>query len=76
MPIAFETKHDIDKVLKQFRSRERALLCDVTDEYDAAARRLRERDEVERAATKLGDRARRSGHVGAVHKLDRVDEYK
>jgi hypothetical protein len=76
VPIAFETKHDIDKVLKQFRSRECAFLCDVTDEYDAAARRLRERDEVERAATKLGDRARRSGHVGAVHKLDRVDEYK
>ena len=75
MSIAFETEDDVHKMLKQLRTRERAFLRDMPNQHNTATGGLRQRDEVECAAAKLRDRTWRGRDVGAVNKLDRIDEH-
>ena len=72
MPIAFETQHDVHKMLEQFRSRDHAVFRHMSDDEHDRARRFCESHQIKAATAKLRDRARCCREVRTRHQLNRV----
>ena len=75
LTIALKIQHDVHHVLQHSRAGDRAFLGDVADEEHCAACRLRHAHEHAGAFAHLRHAARRAGHIGAVHRLDGVDDH-
>lgn len=74
MLVAFEVQHDIDEMFERARTRDCAVLGDVTDQQHRDPARLRERSQSARDGLDLGHAAGHAIDIGGEHRLHRVDD--